>query len=53
MHLSTVSIRRRLLFAPLAQHRGRTLLSIVAIALGVALEFALAAVWVLSGNPKT
>ena len=40
MHLSAASIRRRLLFAPLAQHRGRTLLAVVAIALGVALGYA-------------
>lgn len=40
MHLSAASIRRRLLFAPLAQHRGRSLLSVVAIALGVALGYA-------------
>src|SRR5450756_1768911 len=40
MHLSTASIRRRLLFAPLAQHRGRSLLSVIAIALGVALGYA-------------
>jgi putative ABC transport system permease protein len=33
-------LRRRLLLAPLAEHKGRTLLSIIAIALGVALGYA-------------
>jgi len=39
MQLSN-TIRRRLLFAPLAQHSGRSLLAVVAIALGVALGYA-------------
>jgi putative ABC transport system permease protein len=40
VQLGTASIRRRLLFAPLAEHKGRSFLSIAAIALGVALGYA-------------
>jgi putative ABC transport system permease protein len=40
MPLGAASLRRRLLFAPLAEHKGRSLLSVVAIALGVALGYA-------------
>src|SRR3989338_7409697 len=40
MSLTRASLRRRLFLAPLAEHKGRSLLSIVAIALGVALGYA-------------
>ena len=40
LELSAASLRRRLFLAPLAAHKGRSLLSIVAIALGVALGYA-------------
>ena len=40
MELTAASIRRRLLLAPLAEHKGRSLLSVIAIALGVALGYA-------------
>ncbi len=39
MPLTRASLRRRLLLAPLAGHKGRSLLSIFAIALGVALGY--------------
>lgn len=38
--LTRASLRRRLLLAPLAAHKGHSLLSIIAIALGVALGYA-------------
>ena len=40
MSLTRASLRRRLLLAPLAAHKGRSLLSVIAIALGVALGYA-------------
>jgi len=40
MQLGAASLRRRLVFAPLAEHKGRSLLSVAAIALGVALGYA-------------
>jgi putative ABC transport system permease protein len=40
VELTAASIRRRMLLAPLAEHKGRSLLSIIAIALGVALGYA-------------
>ena len=38
--MTAFSLRRRLLLAPLAEHKGRSLLSVMAIALGVALGYA-------------
>ena len=40
MELSAASVRRRLFLAPIAEHKGRSILSIIAIALGVALGYA-------------
>lgn len=40
LELSAASIRRRLFLAPIVEHKGRSLLSVAAIALGVALGYA-------------